>query len=423
MGVRDALALACTSRAWGAPRERAAALVLAALRGLARGYRGHGGLQRVLCDWSEHICGLQDTAARAPRRTDASARAQHRSFAEAACAAQALCSAVHERQRIAAGRTHSAIASSDRFDHALFCCGVGGRGQLCDGRRLNSVRPRRALLAVSHGRARQVACAPLFTLVLVGDGDVLTSAPDGARAAGHGQPGSAQCRVGLRPLPALCGRRVALLAAGAVHCAALTADGAAWSWGREGPWLGRGCCGSGGGFCTSAACRSRGGQGLALMFLSAAAQPVSGCVDLAAGTEHTVVVTAGGGALSCGTGRFGKLGAGPGPGPAAGAHAQDAVCRLRQCSARPSGLQGWHTLQAAAGACHTLLLCARVPPASALAPRVPMEVFCTGHGRAGQLGLGSWSGRRTPVPLGLRARGVCVVQVAAGGAHSLALTA
>ena len=339
------------------------------------------------------------------------------------CFADALLVARKQQQRVGAGPNHTALASGDDVDGGLFCCGVGGMGQLGHGERSNSKTPVRAALAVADGAVVQVACGQMHTMVLAAGGHVLACGAGtlgikraSKRQQHHSQTqparregGGGRCRGGgtwlrLTRVKGLHRQRVVQLAA-ATHSAAVTESGALFTWGHAGPWLGLGDCGS---LAVESPTMVR--LPCADDAQNAAATTDDSCrvVHVAVAEKHSIAIMADGSVLTCGAGRHGKLG-----------HASTAdVAQMRRIEA--GSLYGRRVVQGAAGATHSVLLA--LAPAEAAMDGVRAEIYTFGCGRQGQLGHGSWGVRNIPTRLLCPGLERCL-QVAASGCHSAAVTA
>ena len=277
----------------------------------------------------------------------------------------------------------------------------------------------------------RVAAGEHHSLALTAAGDVYAW---GANREGQVGDGTA-CDAAGAPVVVLgpgCGGRdagllqpVAAIACGARHSAALSAAGQCFAWG----WSLHGQCGSG-----------RSVPAVTAPALVGALGPLK-CTSLAAGMGHTVVATDQGDVYAWGLNQDGQLGDGsdltalevglpPGgsavglPAGAArhylpGAHHLSApLAHHRPSSHIPptsllqpklveaAALEGETATKVAAGARHTLLLCASG------------RAYAWGNGKFGQLGSGSFGSSSTPVAMAAPGR---VLDLEAGWWHSLAL--
>ena len=120
-------------------------------------------------------------------------------------------------------------------------------------------------------------------------------------------------------------------------------------------------------------------------------------VQLAAGAEHSLLVTAAGAVLSCGVGARGRLG-----------HGDESSCKEPKAIV---ALKGQRMVQAAAGGAHSLMLTAGG------------AVWSCGDCSDGRLGHGHNHLLVPTLLASLKRQRRRVVQIAAGGRHSLMRTA
>ncbi|KAI3438759.1 hypothetical protein D9Q98_001177 [Chlorella vulgaris] len=199
-----------------------------------------------------------------------------------------------------------------------------------------------------------------------------------------GQLGSGGTHDAAVPLlvEGLQGRDVVSLEAGALHTAAVTADGELYTFGSND----EGQCGM----------RLAGSEGVLAPIRVTALEnfPVQ---QAACGAAHTVALLDGGSVAACGSGEYGQLGLG------AGSASQVELPRVIK------DLRSMHIVRAAAGGSHTLALSSTG------------GVFGFGNGSFGALGRGTTEGSDVPRPIS-RLWPLGVVQVACGENHSAALT-
>ena len=144
--------------------------------------------------------------------------------------------------------------------------------------------------AFAGRRVAAVSAGMYHSLALTADGSVWSWGYGGHGKLGHGD----QQRQSLpKKIDALTGRRVVAVSAGDTHSLALTADGAVWSFGCG--WNGR---------------LGHGDTQTQLLPKKVEALVGQRVVAVAAGTVHTIVITADGAVWSWGGGLSGKLGHG-----------------------------------------------------------------------------------------------------------------
>ena len=282
---------------------------------------------------------------------------------------------------VAAGRFHSAASTSAG---ELLTCGFGKDGQLGHGGRHSLHTPERL------GRARfggspvlMVACGGFHTLVVTEAGLLF--------AFGHGAHG----QLGLddpdgRDVPAEVGRArlgwapIVYAAAGNLHSGAVTSAGVVFTWGK-------GYAGQLG----------HGDEQDQLVPRELAGQfDGRKATMLAAGAQHTVVLTADGAVWACGSGSYGQLGVG------------DTAGRLAPARAGAGAAFGERKVRmVACGFYHTV------------AVKDQGELWAWGRGVEGQLGHNDRRDRMEPQQVGVEwMRGAKIVTAACGEAHTAAVT-
>ena len=110
----------------------------------------------------------------------------------------------------------------------LFTWGDGRRGALGHGSTQNEVSPRLCARLVPL-RLRTVACGGAHTMVALADGELCTCGSGASGVLGHGDE---KDRLAFEVVQGLQGTRVAALAAGERHCAAITESGTLFCWGE-----------------------------------------------------------------------------------------------------------------------------------------------------------------------------------------------
>jgi len=230
-----------------------------------------------------------------------------------------------------------------------------------------------------------VACGKRFTAVVSEQGDLW--------AFGEGTDG--QLGLGMHAdqvLPALVGgadevfdgEAVVIVAAGRKHTACVTAKGTVWTWGNGAFGnLGHG----------NREPRQRPTR------LGKEIYGGSPAVMVACGGKHTLVLTAVGLVWSCGYGEYGQLGHG------------DMADKLVLTLVGAEGFRGAQIIMVAAGGLHSVALGAEG------------RAWTWGWGEYGQLGHNNVEHRLVPTLLaGEALGGAAAVLVAAGGAHTVAVT-
>ena len=246
-------------------------------------------------------------------------------------------------RQIACGARHSAAVT---MDGRLFMWGSNDHGQLGDG--MSKVQQKTLLPTECRNRAEllrsfvaQVACGEDYTIVL----------NDGACVFSFGRASEKQLGVARaeayhdEPIPVILlgGLDIVALEAGETHAAALTRDGALWTWGsiRHGK-LGR--AKTAGGASAVEGDELESGDLPARVLGALATEHVAAC---SLGMDHSLVLTAEGDVFAFGSGWYGRLGTGetynePTPVRVGG------VLRGRHCTSISAG--AYHSLAVAEGA-------------------------------------------------------------------------
>ncbi|TQV92100.1 hypothetical protein V2A60_004400 [Cordyceps javanica] len=222
--------------------------------------------------------------------------------------------------QIACGANHAFALDARGY---IWGWGCGRQNQFLRrvfGRHQDTLRPQ--VVRACRGTTRYVACGEYHCFAVDRSDNVWGWGLNGYGEAGDASTAGGDAAFVARAvkIPALCGRGVTLLAGGAHHSAALTADGDCLVWGRlDGGQLGLGLgTGTGIGIGLSAEqvadarhvrCDERGRPRICLVptvvpGLGAAVSHV------ACGTEHTIFVTAQGRAFATGFNSSGQLGLG-----------------------------------------------------------------------------------------------------------------
>ena len=284
--------------------------------------------------------------------------------------------------RLSAGQNYSLALTADGL---LFGWGYNGNGQLGDGTTTDRATP----VPVAGGAAppgtrfTQVATGANHALALAADGTVYAWCSNISGQLGNGTTAPSLVPVAVAA-PAATGYTQA--AAGFQHSLALRADGRLFGWGRN-------------------VAGQLGDATTTNRLLPVAVLPGSAgtpFVQVSAGTDFTVGLTANGTLHGWGRNTFGQLG----DGTTASRTTPVAVAQ----GAIPVGT-GF--TQIASGDGHSLALAANG------------TIYAWGYNGNGQLGDGTFLNRQAPVAvlLGAAPAGTRFVQVAVGGAHSLALAA
>lgn len=189
-------------------------------------------------------------------------------------------------KQVACGGLHTAALTSDG---QVLTFGLGASGRLGHGDESDKMVPTVVRYLANSGFAmKQVLCGGHHSACLGVDGRVYTFGFDDDGRLGHGVPGH---QFVPKLVEALVGHAVVQIACGCWHSAALTSDGAAWTWGS---------------------CKS-GQLGTAAKNSSATPRVVlqgkgGGIVSIACGTAHTAALTRDGTVYCWGKSDDGRLG-------------------------------------------------------------------------------------------------------------------
>eukprot|EP00934_Nitzschia_sp_Nitz4_P001929 Nitzschia sp. Nitz4//scaffold37_size175936//167054//169102//NITZ4_002070-RA/size175936-processed-gene-0.205-mRNA-1//1//CDS//3329549860//1929//frame0 len=179
--------------------------------------------------------------------------------------------------------------------------GVGKRGQLGTGKRLDESSPTMLLGGIGYGiRIVQVSAGGglvrvAHTLLLTSTGRVLSFGTGQYGQLGHGFSGGKQLPDILRPkyIDALAGTRITCVSAGEIHSAAVSVDGDVYTWGD--------------GFCGQLGHADKRPQVTPVQVEKGGLEDE--CVShVSCGARHTLAVTEDGEVFSWGLGHFGVLG-------------------------------------------------------------------------------------------------------------------
>ena len=174
-------------------------------------------------------------------------------------------------------------------DGSLWSWGAGDYGQLGHGDEHTQLLPKK-VEAFAGQRVLAVSARALHSLALTADGAVWSWGRGGQGRLGHGDE---QNQLLPKEIEAFAGQRVVAVSAGREHNLAITADGAAWSWGF-------GTCGLLG----------HGDQQRQLLPKKIEALAGQRVLAVSAGQSHSIAITADGAVSSWGLGGFGCLGHG-----------------------------------------------------------------------------------------------------------------
>ena len=272
---------------------------------------------------------------------------------------------------IAAGGAHSLFLTEGG---AVLSCGYGWEGQLGHGDKENQLAPK-VVAALEGRRIVQVAAGDIHSLFLTEGGAVLSCGFGWDGRLGHGDK---ETQLVPKLVAALDGRCVVQVAAGSsCHSLFLAEGGTVLS-------CGDGWCGQLG----------HGDEENQLVPKLVTALEGRRVVQVAAGSAHSLFLTEGGAVLSCGFGLVGQLGHGD--------KNHQLVPKL------VVALEGRRVVQVAACMGNSLFLAEGG------------AVLSCGDGECGQLGHGDKENQLAP-KLVATLEGRHVVQVAAGGSHSLFL--
>jgi len=299
------------------------------------------------------------------------------------CLEAVRCEADPPLTRVVAGDSHSVFIDGEG---RLWSCGREdrySRGLLGHGKGVAQLKtPARIASRLDGHPAVKLAAGVAHSLAIAADGSIWSWGKGRYGRLGHGdeldQPQPVR-------IVALAGRHVVAVAAGRSHSLALTADGSVWSWGwgREGRL----------GHCNSET------QLLPKKVEALASHLV---ISVAAGAYHNLAITADGAAWSWGSFlEWGDSWAIRGP-----------LGSFRQTPPPPKRIEAFiqRIVAVSAGRDHKLAIDS------------DNAVWSWGKGTSGQLGHGNEQSRQEPQKVESLA-GRRVVAVAAGGDHSLALTA
>ena len=206
--------------------------------------------------------------------------------------------------QVSCGRSHTAFVCDAG---ELFSMGLGLYGQLGVGALVSESQPRR--VPNVGGGAAFVSCGDLHTLVLRADGRALSCGFNEAGRLGRLLDEEATCAESLGVLPlhaAAAGQSDAFaiiaLSAGGAHSALITADGSAYTCGRgEQGQLGHGK------ESVQASGEDGGGEKLPRRVAALKQHKIR---RAALGQSHSLFLSQGGIAFSCGCGMYGRLGHG-----------------------------------------------------------------------------------------------------------------
>jgi alpha-tubulin suppressor-like RCC1 family protein len=284
----------------------------------------------------------------------------------------------------AASTNHSVSISPDG---SLWAWGLNYEGQLGNGTATSSAAPVQVLPEARNTRWAQVATGTSHTLALTTDGRLHAWGSNHDGQLGDGTKAGHLSPV-VVPLPASAARTTwKQVAAGTSHSLALTADGRLFAWGNNN----NGQVGNG----SSLDCPVP-----AEVALPASAKNTT-WAQVAAGSAYSLGLTADGQLFAWGTNDHGQLGDGSN------------MTRLQPVAvALPKKLAGLRWASVAAGRHHVLALTTQG------------QAYVWGSNRYGQLGSEHYTALNRPTPLDLPGKlaGTTWSQVAAGDAHSLALS-
>ena len=274
--------------------------------------------------------------------------------------------------RVSAGGYHSVVITADG---AAWSWGEGSCGQLGHGDEQSQWQPKK-IEAFAGQHAVAVSAGGVHSLALTADGAAWSWGLGYAGRLGHGD---AQDQPLPKKIEALAGQRVVAVSAGLAHNFALTAEGAVWSWGCG--WEGE---------------LGHGDQQHQLQpkKIAAFGQRV---VAVSAGQLHSLAITAEGAVWSWGYGGHGRLGHGD--------------LQSQQLPKKVEAFAGQRVVAVSAGDAHSIAIAA------------DGAVWSWGEGSWwGQLGHGDEEDQLLSKKVEALA-GRRVVAVSAGGSYSIAITA
>lgn len=179
--------------------------------------------------------------------------------------------------------------------------GVGKRGQLGQGKRIDELFPKPLMGGIGYGiRIVQISAGGglvrvAHSLLLTSTGRVLSFGTGQYGALGHGYAGGKQLPDILRPqyIDALAGTRIVCVSAGEIHSAAVSVDGDVYTWGD--------------GFCGQLGHGDKSPQVSPVQVEKGGLEDE--CIShVSCGARHTLAVTEDGECFSWGLGYFGVLG-------------------------------------------------------------------------------------------------------------------
>ncbi|MFC7337592.1 hypothetical protein ACFQY0_10420 [Haloferula chungangensis] len=287
--------------------------------------------------------------------------------------------------KVAAGADHSLALTSDG---RVFAWGSNSSGKLGNGTSSSSSVP----VEVDHSgelsgkRVIGIAAGSNHSLALTSDGHVAAWGSNFNYTLGNGGTASSATPVAVSRSGVLAGKTVTAISSGSVHNVALTSDGSLITWGsNQYGQLGTG---------------STMGSPTPVEISNSGDLAGRSVVSIAAGGNHTLVLTADGRIYSWGANQDGQLG---------GSSYSSSI----PLPVSGDGLIDGKTVVAiAAGAAHSLAVTS------------DGRVYAWGDNRSDQLGTGSFFGSSIPTAVGTDGllAGKTIVAVAAGDGHSLAIS-
>ena len=287
---------------------------------------------------------------------------------------------------VAGGADHSCALTTD---HAVYCWGGNGRGQLGDGTNDDSNLPVAVKTdgALSGKTVTRVSAGFTSTCVLTSDGAVYCWGDNFRGQLGNGTNDDSNVPVAVTTDGALSGKTVTALAVGSGHTCALTTDHAVYCWGSNY----NGELGNGTNDASNVPVAVNIGGALSGETVTA----------LAAGSIHTCALTAGGAVYCWGGNAYGALGDGT-----------NENSNVPVAVKRDGVLNGKTVTAVTAGSDYSCAL------------TTDGAVRCWGDNYSGQLGDGTTedSNQAVAVLTGGPLSGKTITQVAAGNYHTCALT-